>query len=229
MHWLRLDRYYIGDDPVNEATMAVMPMMCQHCEYAPCESVCPVAATTHSPDGLNEMTYNRCIGTRYCSNNCPYKIRRYNWFNWNKTLPAEDADAAQPPRDPRFRGVMEKCTWCIHRIRNANYYAHLENRKIADGEVQTACQQACPSDAIVFGDLTDPDSRVSQMKRTARRYEVLEEYNIKPRLSYLARLSNPNPRLAGGPREPAGTPAPEPPSPPRVPGPTPAERPPEAS
>jgi MoCo/4Fe-4S cofactor protein with predicted Tat translocation signal len=223
MHWLRLDRYYVGDDPV-EAGMAVMPMMCQHCEYAPCESVCPVAATTHSPDGLNEMTYNRCIGTRYCSNNCPYKIRRYNWFNWNKTLPQETRMQLNPRVTPRFRGVMEKCTWCIHRIRNANYYAHLESRKIADGEVQTACQQACPSDAIVFGDLTDPDSRVSQLKRTARRYEVLEEYNIKPRLSYLARLSNPNPRLLAALGQPAGTPSPEPPSPPRVPGPTPAER-----
>jgi MoCo/4Fe-4S cofactor protein with predicted Tat translocation signal len=194
MQWLRLDRYYVGDD-VNEPGMAVMPMMCHHCEYAPCEPVCPVAATSHSPDGINEMTYNRCIGTRYCSNNCPYKVRRYNWFNWVGTMPIERRMQLNPNVTPRFRGIMEKCTWCVQRIRKANRYAHIERRKIADGEVETACQQACPADAIVFGDLTDPDSRVSQLKRTARRYELLEEYNTKPRLSYLARISNPNPRL----------------------------------
>lgn len=201
MHWMRLDRYYVGED-VSEASMAMMPMLCQHCEYAPCESVCPVAATVHSPDGLNEMVYNRCIGTRYCSNNCPYKVRRYNWFNWTKELPIENRMQLNPNVTPRFRGVMEKCTWCVQRIRETFQVANQEDRKIRDGEVQTACQQACPADAIVFGDLTDPESRVSRSKRGPRRYELLEEYNIRPRLSYLARISNPNPRLAAALAEP---------------------------
>lgn len=194
MYWLRIDRYYLGEDPA-EAGMAMQPMMCHHCDFAPCESVCPVSATLQSPDGLNEMVYNRCIGTRYCSNNCPYKVRRFNWFNWNRTLPLETRMQLNPHVTPRFRGVMEKCTWCVHRLRFAFRNARLEERKIRDGEVQTACQQACPSDAIVFGDLTDPDSRVSRLKRVAHKYDLLAEYNIQPRLSYLARFSNPNARL----------------------------------
>jgi molybdopterin-containing oxidoreductase family iron-sulfur binding subunit len=194
MSWIRLDRYFTGEDLQN-AGMVVQPMMCQHCENAPCESVCPVAATVHSSDGLNVMVYNRCIGTRYCANNCPYKVRRFNFFNWTKTIPTQVQMAQNPNVTVRFRGVMEKCTFCVQRIREAGITARQESRDIADGEVKTACQQACPSNAITFGNIADSESEVTRKKASPRSYELLAELSIKPRTSYLARLRNPNPAL----------------------------------
>jgi molybdopterin-containing oxidoreductase family iron-sulfur binding subunit len=194
MHWIRLDRYYTGDDP-EEAGMVMQAVTCMHCENAPCESVCPVAATSHSADGINEMTYNRCIGTRYCANNCPYKVRRFNYYNWTNNLPDTVGMAQNPDVTMRFRGVMEKCTYCVQRVREVGQEARNQNRKIRDGEVQTACQQACPAEAIEFGDVSDPDTEVSRKKADARNYEMLAELATKPRTSYLARVDNPNPRL----------------------------------
>ncbi|MEX0821156.1 MAG: TAT-variant-translocated molybdopterin oxidoreductase [Rhodothermales bacterium] len=197
MHWLRIDRYFVsGDGGTDEPEMVVQPIPCMHCENAPCEQVCPVAATVHSPDGTNQMIYNRCIGTRYCSNNCPYKVRRYNFFNWSKTLPNTVQMAQNPNVTVRFRGVMEKCSYCIQRVRGAQRTANVEDRALEDGEVKTACQQSCPAQAITFGDLNDPTSKVMQAKRNPRRYEMLAELLVKPRTSYLARVTNPNAALA---------------------------------
>ncbi len=194
MHWLRVDRYFVGDG-ADDAEMVFQPMLCQHCDNAPCESVCPVAATYQSPDGTNQMIYNRCIGTRYCSNNCPYKVRRFNFYNWTKTMPASVQMTQNPNVTVRSRGVMEKCTFCVQRFRSSQRQAKLEDRPIADGEVMTACQQACPSRAISFGDLNDPHAEVTNLKRNNRRYELLAYLNTKPRLSYLGRVNNPNPSL----------------------------------
>jgi Fe-S-cluster-containing dehydrogenase component len=193
MHWLRIDQYLTGS--MEDPQVISQPMLCQHCEKAPCEYVCPVNATVHSPDGLNEMVYNRCVGTRFCSNNCPYKVRRFNWFDYNAELAETERMAKNPEVTVRARGVMEKCTFCVQRIRQAQIAAELEGREVHDGEVRTACQQACPSEAIIFGSLNHPDAEVVRRRAEPRSYAVLHELGTEPRVRYLARLTNPNPTL----------------------------------
>ncbi len=194
MQWIRIDRYYSGTDA--NPSLSHQPMLCQQCDNAPCENVCPVVATNHSPDGLNQMIYNRCVGTKYCSNNCPYKVRRFNFFNWRDSF-ADGYYEQQPVslvHNPevtvRSRGVMEKCTFCIQRIMEARQHAIEQGRELKGSDVKTACQETCPATAIVFGNMNDQNSEVSRYRTHTLGYHVLEETNVRPNVTYLAKLRN---------------------------------------
>ena len=189
MHWLRIDRYYKGE-PEDPDTV-FMPILCQHCDNAPCEAVCPVSATVHSDEGTNDMIYNRCVGTRYCSNNCPYKVRRFNWFNYAPKNQKKPLNMQfNPEVTVRSRGVMEKCTFCIQRVNEKKALAKMEGRSVKDGDIQTACQQSCPTKAIVFGDMNDPESQVSKAFKEESSYSLLEELNTKPAVRFHTKVRN---------------------------------------
>lgn len=196
MHWMRIDRYYTGD--AENPGVVFQPLMCQHCDHAPCENVCPVAATTHSQEGINQITYNRCVGTKYCINNCPYKVRRFNWYEYatrekfnTHTTTELGRMVLNPDVTVRERGVVEKCSFCVQRIQDAKLKAKNERRLLKDGEIQTACMQACPSGALVFGDLNDKNSRVSKLIEDPRNYHLLEELHVLPSVGYLTKIRNP--------------------------------------
>jgi molybdopterin-containing oxidoreductase family iron-sulfur binding subunit len=201
MHWMRIDRYFSGDDMDPEVVF--QPVLCQHCQNAPCENVCPVAATNHSSEGLNQMIYNRCFGTRYCNNNCPYKVRRFNWFNYTEagTLGGNLRDAAgmtgdlrrmvlNPDVTVRAQGVIEKCSFCIQRIQAAKLKAKTEDRALMRDEIKTACSQSCPADAIIFGDMNDRESELFRLIGSGRRYRLLEELYTRPSVNYLTKIRN---------------------------------------
>lgn len=228
MHWIRIDRYYSfkdkkgvvttkekeldkKGDEVDYENVSVMyqPMMCQHCGHAPCETVCPVLATVHSSEGLNQMAYNRCVGTRYCANNCPYKVRRFNWFKYRENDQFDfhfNNDLGRMVINPdvtvRSRGVMEKCSFCVQRIQAGKLKAKIENRKLVDGDVKTACQQSCPADALVFGDMNDENSEIAKLFKNERKYVLLEEYNVQPSVGYLTKIRNVNEPIAGEQKAP---------------------------
>jgi molybdopterin-containing oxidoreductase family iron-sulfur binding subunit len=185
IHWIRIDRYYEGEFP--DIKVKYMPVLCQHCDHAPCEPVCPVYATYQTPEGLNAQVYNRCVGTRYCGNNCPYSVRFFEWFDpsWPQPLDLQ----LNPDVSVRPGGVMEKCTFCVQRIKRVRMDAANEGRTIADGDIQPACAQSCPAEAIVFGNLHDPDSKVSRLAHSARAERLLEDLGTEPKVFYLSRLS----------------------------------------
>jgi Fe-S-cluster-containing dehydrogenase component len=199
MQWIRIDTYYEGDLSAPKAHF--QPMLCQHCENAPCEEVCPVGATVHSPEGLNMMVYNRCVGTRYCSNNCPYKVRRFNFLLYSDYETESLKLMRNPDVSVRSRGVMEKCSYCVQRIQEVKITADKENRAIRDGEIQTACQQACPAQVITFGNINDKSSRVAKLRSDERTYQVLADLNTRPRTTYVAAVINPNSELEETPVE----------------------------